>query len=77
MGWGKLKKFIKPGTMIAKVFLPGAAGTVLDIVTESIADPADANNEAALKVLAEAVDAQSEISSIHESRLNALEAKLK
>jgi hypothetical protein len=50
---------------------------VLDIVTESIADPADANNEAALKVLAEAVDAQSEISSIHESRLNALEGKFK
>lgn len=50
MGIGK---FLKLGSNVAKVFLPGGAGVIIDIVNQSIDDKGDPNNEAALKALAE------------------------
>jgi len=57
MGIGK---FFKLGSNVAKVFLPGGAGAIIDIVNESISDKGDPNNEAALKALAETVAALTE-----------------
>lgn len=52
MGIGK---FFKLGSNVAKVFLPGGAGAIIDIVNASIDDKNDPNNEDALKALAETV----------------------
>jgi hypothetical protein len=71
----KLKQIITFGSAVAKPFVPGTVGSILDAVNKGIADKSDPQNEAVLKTLGEVNDQQTEaILRMHE-RLKALEAK--
>lgn len=48
----EILKGVKIGVDIGKVFVPGGAGKILDVVSKSIGDPGDPANESALKALA-------------------------
>lgn len=52
----KFKDIFKIGSAVGKPFLPGAAGSILDIVNNSIEDKDDPANAAASKALAERVE---------------------
>lgn len=69
----KFSKIFKIGAGIAKPFVPGIAGSALDVVSNSIADHGDPKNEGALKALAADNDEQTAaILALHE-RVEALE----
>lgn len=71
----KIKDIIKMGTGIGKVFLPGAAGSVLDAVNKSISDTSDPANVNALRELARVNDEQSAAILVLHERITKLEAK--
>lgn len=52
----KIKTILNIGTAVAKPFVPGAAGSILDAVTKSINDANDPQNVEGLKALAHRVD---------------------
>lgn len=69
----KLSKILKIGSAVGKPFLPGAAGSILDAVTKSIADEDDPQNVEGLKALAERCDEIEHAILILDERLDALE----
>lgn len=46
MDW---KKVLKIGTEVSKPFVPGAAGSIIDIVSHNIADDSDPDNSHGLE----------------------------
>lgn len=75
MGSLKLRDLLKIGTGVGKVFLPGAAGSVLDAVNKNISDTSDPANEAALRKLAETNDEQTAAILALHARLEKLESR--
>lgn len=75
MGFGKFAKIFKTASGMAKPFVPGAAGSVLDIVNKSIANPHDEHNIEGLQALAEHVEEMGQAILILNDRLEALENK--
>ena len=71
----EILKWVKIGTGVAKVVVPGGAGNILDIINKNIADDSDPTNEGSLKVLAEVNDQQTEAILALHKRISALEAK--
>jgi hypothetical protein len=68
-------KAVTIGVDVGKLFVPGAAGKVLDVVSKSIADKNDPTNAEGLKAVAEVNDQQTEaILALHE-RVRKLEGK--
>ncbi len=56
MGWlDKLKQVAQPTAKIVGAVAPGTVGNVAKIVDRVIADPADPNNESALRFMAEEI----------------------
>lgn len=76
--FGKFKEIIAAAAPIAKPFVPGAAGSVLDIVTKTIAEhqspPSGASAEAFAKLSAIVDEQTAAILALHE-RVKVLEAK--
>jgi len=74
--FGKFKDIFKIGSGVAKVFVPGGVGKVLDVVNQGLDnDDASIANADALKALAADNDEQTQaILALHE-RLKILEAK--
>jgi hypothetical protein len=70
-------KIVKIGTGIAKVFVPGGVGKILDVVNDNIEDESDPANTESLKALAEVNDEQTEAIFALHTRLKTLEDKLK
>jgi hypothetical protein len=68
-------KGVRIGSEIGKMFLPGAAGSILDKVNKVIGDNGDPKNEAALRHLADVDDQLVQVLKEHEARLRALEEK--
>lgn len=76
--FGKFKDIFKVGSAIAKPFVPGAAGSILDAVTkglESTGNTASSTSADAIKQLAADNDEQTQaILALHE-RIKILESK--
>jgi hypothetical protein len=76
--FGKFKEIFGIGSAIAKPFVPGAAGSILDAVTkglDSTGNPASGKTADAIKQLAADNDEQTQaILALHE-RIKILEAK--
>jgi hypothetical protein len=68
-------KVVKVGLPVAKVFVPGGVGQVLDVVNKSIADDSDPANEEALRTLAKVNDEQTEAILALHARVKKLEGK--
>ena len=76
----KLKEILAVAGPLAKPFLPGAAGSILDVVTKGLeahGDPASGASTDAIKQLAAVNDTQTQAILILNDRIAALEAKLK
>lgn len=76
MGKFDVKSLINMGTGVGKLFLPGSAGQILDIVNKNIQDSGDPANAEGLKALAKDNEDQTVVLQNHEARIRALEAKL-
>lgn len=75
MGLGKFKDIFKVGSGVAKIFVPGSVGSILDAVNKGIDDTDDPANAEAIKALAADNDEQTAaILALHE-RVKKLEKK--
>lgn len=73
--FSKFKDIFKIGSGVAKVFVPGGVGKVLDVVNAGLNDDNDPANTESLKALAADNDEQTQaILALHE-RVKALEAR--
>lgn len=71
----KFEKILKIGSTVARPFIPGGVGTILDVVTANIEDKSDLTNNEGLKTVAGNVDDLAQaILALHE-RVKVLEAK--
>ena len=68
-------KGVKIGSGIAKVFVPGGAGQIIDIVNKSIDNDDDPQNTEALKEMAESIKQLTEVAEIQEARIRELEKR--
>jgi hypothetical protein len=73
----KITKIIKIGSGVAKPFVPGSIGDLLDVVNKGLADETDPANEKVLKEMAKVNDAQTEAIIAISTRQDALEARVK
>ena len=76
----KLKEILAVAGPMATPFLPGPAGSILDVVSKGLAshgDPASGASADAIKQLAAVNDTQTQAILILNDRIAALEAKLK
>lgn len=71
----KFKDIFKIGAAVAKPFVPGAAGSILEAVTKSLDDTDDVQNVGALKALAERVDECEHAILVLHKRLEKVEGK--
>lgn len=75
MSNGKLKEIFKIGSGVAKIFVPGSVGSVLDVVNKSLSDKDDPANADAIKALAGHIEELTQAVLVLHERVKKLESK--